>query len=147
VRPRTRVIYAPACVEFVRVRDHVGWFPLHPRDRFIPWWQRRDRRSINQNITYVNRHYVTVVNQNTFISARPVTKHIVRDSIVLQEASSARMTSEPLPIRSRFSLRVVSETGEGHNQSPSASVLARPAVGRTAPPASLRTFKEKLPES
>src|SRR5439155_961551 len=111
VRPRTRVIYAPACVEFVRVRDHVGWFPLHPRDRFIPWWERRDRRSINQNITYVNRTYVTVVNQNTFISARPVTKHIVRDSVVLQEASSARMTWEPLPIPSRSSLRVVSETG------------------------------------
>ena len=146
VRPRTRVIYAPACVEFVRVRDHVGWFPLHPRDRFIPWWERRDRRSINQNITYVNRTYVTVVNQDTFISARPVTKHIVRDSVVLQEASSARMTSEPLPIPSRSSLRVVSETGERRNQRPSANVLARAAVVRTAPPAPPPTFQEKLPE-
>ena len=146
VRPRTRVIYAPACVEFVRVRDHVGWFPLHPRDRFIPWWERRDRRSINQNITYVNRTYVTVVNQNTFISARPVTKHIVRDAVVLREASSARMTSESLPIPSRSSLRVVSETGERRNQGPSANVLARAAVVRTAPPAPPPTFQEKLPE-
>jgi hypothetical protein len=147
VRPRTRFVrYAPACVEFVRVRDHVGWFPLHPRDRFIPWWERRDRRSINQNITYVNRTYVTVVNQNTFISARPVTKHIVRDSVVLQEASSARMTSEPLPIPSRSSLRVVSETGERRNQRPSANVLARAAVVRTAPPGPPPTFQEKLPE-
>ena len=146
IRPRTRVIYAPACVEFVRVRDHVGWFPLHPRDRFIPWWERRDRRSINQNITYVNRTYVTVVNQNTFISARPVTKHIVRDSVVLQEASSARMTSESLPIPSRSSLRIVSETGERRNQGPSANVLARAAVVRTAPPAPPPTFQEKLPE-
>jgi len=146
VRPRTRVIYAPACVEFVRVRDHVGWFPLHPRDRFIPWWERRDRRSINQNITYVNRTYVTVVNQNTFISARPVTKHIVRDAVVLREASSARMTWEPLPIPSRSSLRVVSETGERRNQRPSANVLARAAVVRTAPPAPPPTFQEKLPE-
>ena len=146
VRPRTRVIYAPACVEFVRVRDHVGWFPLHPRDRFIPWWERRDRRSINQNITYVNRTYVTVVNQNTFISARPVTEHIVRDAVVLREASSARMTWEPLPIPSRSSLRVVSETGERRNQRPSANVLARAAVVRTAPPAPPPTFQEKLPE-
>jgi len=146
VRPRTRVIYAPACVEFVRVRDHVGWFPLHPRDRFIPWWERRDRRSINQNITYVNRPYVTVVNQNTFISARPVTKHIVRDAVVLREASSARMTSESLPIPSRSSLRIVSETGERRNQGPSANVLARAAVVRTAPPAPPPTFQEKLPE-
>ncbi len=146
IRPRTRVIYAPACVEFVRVRDHVGWFPLHPRDRFIPWWERRDRRSINQNITYVNRTYVTVVNQNTFISARPVTKHIVRDAVVLREASSARMTSESLPIPSRSSLRIVSETGERRNQGPSANVLARAAVVRTAPPAPPPTFQEKLPE-
>jgi len=146
IRPRTRVIYAPACVEFVRVRDHVGWFPLHPRDRFIPWWERRDRRSINQNITYVNRTYVTVVNQNTFISARPVTEHIVRDAVVLREASSARMTWEPLPIPSRSSLRVVSETGERRNQRPSANVLARAAVVRTAPPAPPPTFQEKLPE-
>ena len=146
VRPRTRVIYAPACVEFVRVRDHVGWFPLHPQDRFIPWWERRDRRSINQNITYVNRTYVTVVNQNTFISARPVTEHIVRDAVVLREASSARMTWEPLPIPSRSSLRVVSETGERRNQRPSANVLARAAVVRTAPPAPPPTFQEKLPE-
>ncbi len=146
IRPRTRVIYAPACVEFVRVRDHVGWFPLHPRDRFIPWWERRDRRSINQNITYVNRPYVTVVNQNTFISARPVTKHIVRDAVVLREASSARMTSESLPIPSRSSLRIVSETGERRNQGPSANVLARAAVVRTAPPAPPPTFQEKLPE-
>jgi len=133
-------------VEFVRVRDHVGWFPLHPRDRFIPWWERRDRRSINQNITYVNRTYVTVVNQNTFISARPVTKHIVRDAVVLREASSARMTSESLPIPSRSSLRIVSETGERRNQRPSANVLARAAVVRTAPPAPPPTFQEKLPE-
>jgi hypothetical protein len=146
VRPRTRVIYAPACVEFVRVRDHVGWFPLHPRDRFIPWWERRDRRSTNQNITYVNRTYVTVVHHNTFIAARPVTKHIVRDSVVLREVSSARMTSESLPIPSRSSLRVVSETGERRNQRPSANVLARAAVVRTAPPAPPPTFQQKLPE-
>src|SRR5919106_5131100 len=79
VRPRTRVRYVPACVEFVRVRDHVAWFPLHPRDRFIPWWERRERQRIDRNITYVNRTHVTVVNQNTFTSARPIHGHIVRD--------------------------------------------------------------------
>ena len=146
VRPRSRVIYAPACVEFVRVRDHVGWFPLHPRDRFIPWWERRERQRIDRNITYVNRTYVTVVNQNTFISARPVTKHLVRDSVVLREAGSARTTWEPLPIPSRSSLRVVSETGERRGHRPSANVLARAAVVRTAPPAPPPTFQEKLPE-
>jgi FecR protein len=146
VRPRTRVIYLPACVEFVRLRDHVGWFPLHPRDRFIPWWGRGDRRSINQNITYVNRTYVTVVDQNTFITAMPIQRHIVRDSVILREASSARPTWESLPIPSRSSLRVVSETGERRNHRPSANVLARAAVVRTAPPMPPPTFQEKLPE-
>jgi Family of unknown function (DUF6600) len=145
VRPRTRVVYAPACVEFVRVRDHVGWFPLHPRDRFIPWWERRDRRPI-QNITYVNRNYVTVVNHNTFITARPVRSHIVRDSVIVREASSTRVISDSLPIPSRSSLRVVSETGARRDHRPSDRVLARAAVVRTAPPPAPATFQEKLPE-
>ena len=144
VRPRTRVRYAPAVVEFVRVRDHVGWFPLHPRDRHLPWWERRDRRRNHQHITYVNRTYVTVINHNHFISARPVHRHIVRDSVIVNEARSARFTSESLPIPSRSSLRVVSETGARRGHRPSANVLNRTAVVRTAPPAPPPTFQEKL---
>jgi len=144
VRPRTRVRYAPAVVEFVRVRDHVGWFPLHPRDRHIPWWERRDRQRDHQHITYVNRTYVTVINHNHFISARPVHRHIVRDSVIVNEARSARFTSESLPIPSRSSLRVVAETGERRGHRPSANVLNRAAVVRTAPPAPPPTFQEKL---
>jgi hypothetical protein len=142
VRPRTRVRYVPAVVEFVRVRDHVGWFPLHPRDRYLPWWDRRDRR----NVTYVNRTYVTVVNQNTFISARPINKYIVRDTVIVNDARSGRFASESLPIPNRSSLRVVSETGGRRGYKPSANVLNRTAVVRTAPPAPPPSFREKLPE-
>jgi len=142
VRPRTRVRYVPAVVEFVRVRDHVGWFPLHPRDRYIPWWDRRDRR----DITYVNRTYVTIVNQNTFISARPINRYIVRDTVIVRDASSGRFASESLPIPNRSSLRVVSETGGHRGYKPSANVLNRAAVVRTAPPAPPPSFREKLPE-
>ncbi|MEA2658514.1 MAG: hypothetical protein QOF64_1105 [Candidatus Binatota bacterium] len=146
VRPRTRgVRYAPAVVEFVRVRDHIGWFPLHPRDRFIPWWERRDRRPVTQNITYVNRTYVTVVNQNNFISARPVNNYLVRDTTIVRQVSSARMT-ESLPIPNRTSLRIVSETGVRHGQRPSATVLARPAVVRTVPSPPPLTFQQKFLE-
>ena len=142
VRPRTRVRYVPAVVEFVRVRDHVGWFPLHPRDRYLPSWDRRDRR----NITYVNRTYVTVVNQNTFISARPINRYIVRDTVIVNDARSGRFASESLPIPNRSSLRVVSETGGRRGYKPSANVLNRTAVVRTAPPAPPPSFREKLPE-
>ncbi len=145
VRPRTRgVRYAPAVVEFVRVRDHIGWFPLHPRDRFIPWWERRDRRAVTQNITYVNRTYVSVVNQNDFISARPVNNYLVRDTSILRQLSSARMI-ESLPIPNRSSLRIISEAGVRRGQRPSAAVLARPAVVRAQPPAPPATFQQKFP--
>jgi uncharacterized protein DUF6600/FecR-like protein len=142
VRPRTRVRYVPAVVEFVRVRDHVGWFPLHPRDRYIPWWDRRDRR----NITYVNRTYVTIVNQNTFISARPINNNIVRDTVILRDARSGRYASESLPIPNRSSLRVISESGVRRGSIPSPNVLNRAAIVRTAPPPPPPTFRDKLPE-
>ena len=144
VRPRNRVRYAPACVEFVRVRDHVGWFPLHPRDRHVPWWERRDRR-FDRNVTYVNRNYVTVVNHNHFISARPVQRYIVRDAVIVRDARAARF-ADTLPIPTRSSLRMMSEDGRRRGFKPSDQVLNRAAVVRTAPPAPPRAFQEKLPE-
>ena len=146
VRPRTRVRYAPAVVEFVRVRDHVGWFPLHPRDRHTPWWERRDRQRFDRNnVTYVNRTHVTVVNHNTFITARPVNRYIVRDTVIIRDARSARFT-ESLPIPNRSSLRIVSDNGARRGHRPSTTVLNRTAVVRTALPNPPRVFQEKLPE-
>ena len=144
VRPRTRVFYAPANVEFVRVGDNIGWFPLHPRDRYTSWWQRHDRRFDN-NVVYVNRNYITVVNQNNFISAQPVNRYLVRDAAILRQARSARMT-DSLPIPNRSSLRIVSDNGIRRGFKPSAAVLNRAAVVRTAPPAPPRAFQDKLAE-
>ena len=147
IRPRTRVVrYAPAVVEFVRVRDHIGWFPLHPRDRFNPWWDRRDRQNVTQNITYVNRTYVTIVNQNTFISARNVTNNVVRDSVLVREANSVRVMQQPLPIPNRSSLRVAGEKERPRSPQPPATILSRAAVVRTALPPPPPTFEQKLPE-
>ncbi|MBI2533154.1 MAG: FecR domain-containing protein [Deltaproteobacteria bacterium] len=147
IRPRTRVVrYAPAVVEFVRVRDHIGWFPLHPRDRFNPWWDRRGRQNVTQNITYVNRTYVTIVNQNTFVSARNVTNNVVRDSVLVREASSVRVIEQPLPIPNRSSLRVAGEKERPRGQQPPATILSRAAVVRTALPPPPPTFEQKLPE-
>jgi hypothetical protein len=146
VGPRVRVRYAPAVVAFVRDRDDVGWFPLHPRDRFIPWWGRRPERRNIQNITYVNRNYITVVNQNTFISSRNVTNNILRDSVIVREANSVRVMEQPLPIPNRSSLRVRGERDDRKFQRPSATVVSRPAVVRVAPVPPPPTFQEKLPE-
>jgi DNA segregation ATPase FtsK/SpoIIIE-like protein len=144
-RPRTRVVYAPACVEFVRVHDDIGWFPLHPRDRYVPWWDRRERERFDGNIMYVNRNYVTIVNQSTFISARPINKYIVRDSVIVRDARSARLTTVDLPVPNRSSIRIFSETGGHRGYKPPPNVLNRVAVVRTAPPLPPPTFQEKLP--
>jgi Family of unknown function (DUF6600) len=142
VRPRVRAVrYVPALVEFVRVRDNIGWFPLHPRDRLIPWW---DGRREAQNVTYVNRTHVTIVNQDTFVSPRNVSNYIVRDSAVVREATSLRVLQQPLPVPSRSSLRVAE--GRERAQRPPTKVLSRAAVVRTAAPPPPPTFQQKLPE-
>jgi hypothetical protein len=146
VRQRVRVVrYEPACVEFVRVRDRVGWFPLHPRDRSIPYWRRRVE---SQNVTYVNRQHVTVVNQNIFVSGRNVTNNILRDSVIVREASSARMMEHSLPVPTRASLRFREDREREGQRSrrPADKILSRPAVVRVAPAPPPPTFQEKLPE-
>ena len=80
VAPRVAVVtYSPALVAFVGggpgfsvsvgvSTDYIGWFPLAPRDPLVPWWGRPSTTVVNvTNVTYVNRTYVTVVNQNTFV--------------------------------------------------------------------------------
>ena len=55
MRRRVEVVrYAPAIVGFVSVGGNIGWFPLHPRDRFVPWWGRRER--VVENVTFVNAY-------------------------------------------------------------------------------------------
>lgn len=137
------VRYLPAVVGFVRAREHVGWFPLHPRDRLVPWW---GRRAAPQNVTFVNQRNVVVVNQNTFVSARNVTTNVVRDTIIVKEARSVRVMEQPLPVPSRSSLRVAAGRKAHSPERPPANVLSRPAVVRTAPAPPPPTFQEKLPE-
>jgi hypothetical protein len=138
VRHGVRVVrYAPAVVEFVRVREHVGWFPLHPRDHFVPWWSRRGRV---EEATYVNRTRVVVVKEETFISSRRVTTALVGDATIIREAGAAR-ARERLPIPRRESLRVVAERREVER--PPAYIVARPIVARIAPTPTPR-FDDKL---
>lgn len=139
VRRRVEVVrYAPAVVEIVHFRDHVGWFPLHPRDRFVPWWGRRGRV---EEVTYVNRTRVVIVNETTFISSRRVTTSIVRDTTIIRESTTVR-TRERLPIPRRESIRVVAERREV--QRPPATIVSRPVVVRVAPTPPPPKFEDKL---
>jgi hypothetical protein len=140
VRRGVRVVrYAPAVVQFVYVRGHVGWFPLHPRDRFVPWWGRGRRV---EDVTFVNRSRVVVVDQETFVSARRVQTRIVRDTTIIREVTRVRVT-DSLPIPRRESIRVETER-KIRVERPPANILSRPAVVRTAPLPPPPRFDEKL---
>ena len=120
VAPRVAVAtYSPALVAFVGGgpgfsvsvgvgTDYVGWFPLAPRDPFIPWWGRPATTVVNvTNITYVNRTYVTVVNQNTFVSSRVVNTNYVRDKSIINRVDQAPVVRGAIPIApTRASIRV-----------------------------------------
>ena len=158
VGPDVRSIrYAPALVMFVGGAGaslsvslggggYVGWFPLAPRDPFVPWWGSRGRDShlANvQNVTYVNRTYVTVVNQNTFISGNQVTTNTIRDARVLREISTAPVVRGPLPVVPVASSIRVSATSAGPAPRPPAAALTRPVVTHLAPAPAPALFREK----
>jgi len=141
VRRRAVVVrYAPAVVEFVHVRTHVGWFPLHPRDRFVPWWGRRGGRV--ENFTYVNRTRVVVIDQETFVSARRVNTRIVRDTTIIREVTTVRVR-ESMPIPRRESIRVERDR-RVQVARPPATIISRPVVVRAAPLPPPPRFDEKL---
>ena len=121
-------VYAPALVAFVGGAgfsvgigvgaEPVGWFPLGPREVFVPWYRTSPRyvQNVNvtntrvtvvqvtnvynnytvnhvTNVTYVNQHInnsVTVVNHDTFVNARPVHQNIER--VDARQLANARVT-------------------------------------------------------
>lgn len=109
VGPAVRTVrYAPARVVFVGAGPggavvqtgsvaYVGWFPVHPRDRFIPWWGAPAAVS-GRNVTYVNRSYVTVVQRDTFVGGAYVRETHIRDARVIRELSAAPAYHGPIPL-------------------------------------------------
>jgi hypothetical protein len=158
VAPGVRVVhYAPALVAFVGAGPgfsasvtvgggYVGWFPLAPRDPLVPWWGYRDSVRVTQvtNVTYVNQTYVTVVNQNTFVSGRPVSSGVITERAVVQQAASAAVLRGPVPVAPTVASTRVSLRNETTAPRPPAAVAARPVVARVAPPPAPQRFDEKL---
>jgi hypothetical protein len=107
-----RPVYAPALVAFVagsgfsvgmRSGPAVGWFPLGWREPYIPWYRASHTHVRNVNVTHVTnvthihntrvdhvhrrrRDAVTVVPQQTFVSARPV----AQSSLTVRQEDLAR---------------------------------------------------------
>ena len=158
---RVRPVYAPALVAWVgapgvsvTVGAGVGWFPLGPREVYVPSYRVSPRyvERVNvtntvivnktyitnvyqnrvANITYVNRDArggVTTVSRDVFTSAQPVGRHWNRDADV--KAWTARGTA-PAIVPTRGSL-----VGAGARVSvrqPPAMIMNRQVVARTSPP-------------
>ena len=161
-------VYAPALVAFVGGggfsvgigigSEPVGWFPLGPREVFVPWYQTSPRyvQNVNvtntnvsvvqvtnvynnyttnhvNNVTYVNQHVnnsVTVVNHDTFVNARPVNRNIER--VDARQLANARVT--PAVVRnvqpSRQSFQGVAHPVQYR---PPQQTISRPVVATRQP--------------
>ena len=166
-----RPVYAPAVVGFVGGGGFgfsvafgggfsgVGWFPLGPRDVFVPGYRCSPRyfqninvtntrivnvtevrnvyntAVVNRDVTHVNYTYanntraVTAVSRDTFVNARPVSGAIVR--VNADQIRSARVVdSAPIaPTRTSY----VSATARVATAKPSYSFAQRPVVARLNP--------------
>jgi len=144
VGPTVRVVaYSPALVAFVGASGgYVGWFPLAPRDPYNPWWHRGPTVNVT-NVTYVNRTYVTVVNQTTFVSGQNLTRDYVRDRTVIRSVESAPVLRGPIPvIPTRASIRMGAQQASAAR--PPAAATTRSVVTRAAPPPQQPRFDAKV---
>ncbi|HEX7111157.1 MAG TPA: DUF6600 domain-containing protein, partial [Mizugakiibacter sp.] len=164
-------VYAPALVAFVGGSGWslsigfgdgpVGWFPLGPRDVYVPPYRCGRRYFTNVNVTnvtvinrtvinnvYVNRnadrrndyarspnlhapHAVTVVSRDTFVGARPVGSARVRD-VNPADIARAPLARGPRLMPTEASLGVRDRTVGG--SLPPRQVFERPLVARSTPP-------------
>ncbi len=154
--PRAAVAYSPALVGFVGGGPgfsasfsaggggYVGWFPLAPQDPFNPWWgPQRVAAARVTNVTYVNQTYVTVVNQNTFVSGGSVARNAVRDPQIVRQVRSAAVVRGPIPIvPTMASLRFAGSASRPAARPP-AVAARRAVVTRVAPPPAPASFQAK----
>lgn len=153
-----RPVYAPALVAFIGGRNWgvslsfgggggVGWFPLGPREPYIPGYHGSPAyvnrvnvvnvTNINvtnvTNINYVNRNVpgaVVAVSRNDFVSARPVRQAAVR--VPVNDVRSAPVVGTA-PVAPQPASVLVRATPANAARPPQAA-LARPVVARRPPP-------------
>jgi uncharacterized protein DUF6600 len=167
-----RPVYAPALVAWVggpatggsvAFGGNVGWFPLGPREVYVPGYRASPTyvRNVNiTNTTIVNNTYITNVYQNPpahYMNYRPAAVSVVPQSIfasgqrtgghVVQLpaaalAGAAVMAAAPAIVPSHQSVL----GPESHAAvKPAAAVLSRPVVARTPPPPAPASFDKLLP--
>ena len=169
-----RAVYAPALVGWVgnpapgtaTARGNVGWFPLGPREVYVPPYRASTTYGRNINITnttitnntsisnvyqndskpqhYVNQtaNAVTAVPRNTFISGQRVNGHVTQVPPALLTASAVTPTAPAIaPIR-----QSVLGPAEGRGVvRPPGALMQRTVMARAPPPAAPVPFEKQLP--
>jgi hypothetical protein len=147
-----RPVYAPALVGFIGGGGFgvsVGWFPLGPREPWIPAWGASRGyvnnvnvmhvRNINvvnvTNVTYVNRQNVTVVSQADFAGARPVRGAEMRLSPA-QIQNAQVLGAAPQVVPGRGSVAIGASR-------PAPQFSGRAVVARTPPPPAPVAFEAR----
>jgi hypothetical protein len=161
-----RAIYAPAMVAFVGgsgwgvsvSTGPVGWFPLGPRDVYVPWYRTSRNYFTNVNVrntTIVNNTYITNV-YNNYSRGRPINANyayrqnvgavtaVSREAFVgARPVNAARVQVNANQLRNA---NVVSRVGIAPERAsfvgarpvarakPAAQTLNRQVIARTAPP-------------
>ena len=168
-----RPVYAPALVAWVGGggfglsitlggRAGIGWFPLGPREVFVPGYRVSERYVTNINvtntvvnrtnvvnifnnrnaapITYMNRaapNGVTVVPQDTFVNARPVARNVM--NVPERELASAPVTRGIQIAPERTS---VYGAGNHNAPHPQERAMSRPVVIKKTPPPAPNHFEQ-----
>jgi hypothetical protein len=167
-----RPVYAPALVAWVGGSNFgvgvsfgggsgIGWFPLGPREVYVPSYQASPRYLNRVNITnttivnntnitnvYVNKTYinrsapggVTAVPQNAFASARPVQSVAVRVDPRAIQSAQVMNTAQVAPSRQSVLGKSAPPTRVAQ---PSAAVQNRVVVGKATPPPPAVPFAQR----
>ncbi len=166
-----RAVYAPALVGWVEpgigltisTGRPVGWFPLGPREIYVParrysprYWERVnttntlvDRVLIRdayenraRNVHYRNRSAVTVVTRTTFTSAARVGGNRVRfDDRELTRTGVVARTPDIAPVRES---RLGEVAARARVRPPPQTVASRQVVVRRSPPPSAAHFARNV---
>jgi hypothetical protein len=162
-----RPVYAPALVVFVggSAPDNIGWFPLGPREVYVPPYQASTAYVQRMNVTnvtnitvqiieqtnvarvtYVNRNVTSAVTaqpRQSFIQSRPTS-----DSVITRDADTRRLTV----LSMAASLQPVRESIVGQTVNPQhptarppAAVSTRQVFSRTAPAPARQSFVGNSP--
>jgi hypothetical protein len=157
-----RPVYAPALVGWVggsggvvvEGGGPVGWFPLGPREVYVPAYGVSDGyyRSVNapyarvttvreynqSSVTYANRGYVTAVPRETFVGARPVQGAVIAHPVY---NNGGTVMAHPMVAPTGQSV-VAHPVGRAYAPPP-AQVGARPVVAVHTPPPAPQPFAQR----